>query len=197
MEIILASHNQHKMVEVKNMFNHDSVTILTLDQFPEIGDIEEKGKTFKENALIKARTVHKLLGRPAIGDDTGLEVDALGGAPGIYSARYAGDGVSYDDNVRKLLQEMSGIKIKDRTARFRTVAVYVDDRTELVSEGKIEGMITLKRKGSSGFGYDPVFFVPELNRTFAELSAEVKNKISHRGEAFQHLFKLLRVHLGK
>ncbi len=185
------------MVEIKNIFKHFSVTLLTLDQFSEIGEIKETGKTFKENALIKARTVHRLTGKAAIGDDTGLEVDALNETPGIYSARYAGENVTYEENVTKLLKEMSGIKMEDRTARFRTVAAYVDDSTELITEGKIEGIITFEKKGSSGFGYDPVFFVPELNCTFAELSGEDKNKISHRGEAFQNLSKLLRVHLEK
>ncbi|HDY75017.1 MAG TPA: XTP/dITP diphosphatase [Candidatus Marinimicrobia bacterium] len=191
MKIILASHNPHKVEEMKSVLRDLSVEIITLDDYPEVGDIKETGETLKENALLKARTVNRLTGLPAIGDDTGLEVDSLNGGPGVYSARYAGEDATYEDNVNKLLTEMSDISKNKRTARFRTVAAFVDGETELTSEGKIEGMITFEPKGKSGFGYDPLFFILEMNCTFAELSTEVKNKISHRGHALQNLHKQL------
>jgi XTP/dITP diphosphohydrolase len=191
MKIILASHNPHKVEEMKSVLRDLSVEIITLDDYPEVGDIKETGETLKENALLKARTVNRLTGLPAIGDDTGLEVDSLNGGPGVYSARYAGEDATYEDNVNKLLTEMSDISKNKRTARFRTVAAFVDGETELTSEGKIEGMITFEPKGRSGFGYDPLFFISEMNCTFAELSTEVKNKISHRGHALQNLHKQL------
>ncbi len=191
MKIILASHNPHKVEEMKSVLRDLSVEIVTLDDYPEVGDIEETGKTLEENALIKARTVNRITGLPAIGDDTGLEVDSLNGEPGVYSARYAGEHATYEDNVKKLLIEMLDIGENERSARFRTVAAFVDGETELTSEGKIEGMIAFEPKGTSGFGYDPLFYVPEMNCTFAELSAEEKNKISHRGYALQNLHKQL------
>ncbi len=191
MKIILASHNQHKVEEMKTVLRDLSVEIITLDDYPEVGDIEETGETLEENALLKARTVNRITGIPAIGDDTGLEVDSLDGGPGVYSARYAGEHATYEDNINKLLAEMSDMGENERTARFRTVAAFVDGETELTSEGKIEGMITFEPKGMFGFGYDPLFFIPEMNCTFAELSAEEKNKISHRGHALRNLYKHL------
>ncbi len=191
-KIILATHNLHKMEEMSDVLKDLAIDILTLEQFPNIEDIPETGETIKENALIKARTVNRLTGIPAIGDDTGLEVETLNGAPGVYSARYAGENASFEDNINKLLTEMK-IKV-DRNAQFRTVTVFVDGKDELIAEGKIDGLITKEPKGANGFGYDPVFYIPELKRTFAELSAEEKNKISHRGLALQKLCKLLSAH---
>lgn len=176
---------------MKTVLRDLSVEIITLDDYPEVGDIEETGETLEENALLKARTVNRITGIPAIGDDTGLEVDSLDGGPGVYSARYAGEHATYEDNINKLLAEMSDMGENERTARFRTVAAFVDGETELTSEGKIEGMITFEPKGMFGFGYDPLFFIPEMNCTFAELSAEEKNKISHRGHALRNLYKHL------
>lgn len=194
MKIILATHNLHKMEEMMDVLKDLNVNLLTLTEFPEIGEIPETGKTLEENALIKARTVNKITGIPAIGDDTGLEVDALNGAPGVYSARYAGENVTYMNNVKKLLLEMSDIE--NRQAKFRTVIAYVDDSHEILAEGDIHGEISNELKGKNGFGYDPVFYIPKLNRTFAELSSDEKNKISHRGNALQNLIKLLHAHWG-
>jgi len=194
MKIILASHNLHKMEEMKAALKDLHVEIKTLNDFPEIGDIPETGATLEENALLKARTVNKLTGLPAIGDDTGLEVDALAGAPGVYSARYAGENVTYEDNINKILDEMAHIHERERTASFCTVTAFVDGFDEITTSGKIEGMITKEPKGTSGFGYDPVFYIPEMKCTFAELSTEEKNKISHRGHALQKLSKLLSTH---
>jgi XTP/dITP diphosphohydrolase len=169
------------MEEMKAALKDLHFEIKTLNDFPEIGDIPETGATLEENALLKARTVNKLTGLPAIGDDTGLEVDALAGAPGVYSARYAGENVTYEDNINKILDEMAHIHEHERTARFCTVTAFVDGSDEITTSGKIEGMITKEPKGTSGFGYDPVFYIPEMKCTFAELSTEEKNKISHRG----------------
>ncbi len=192
MKIILATHNKHKMEEMKAVLKDFQVDVLTLDDFPEIGDIPETGETLEENALLKARIVNKLSGFPAVGDDTGLEVNALDGDPGVYSARYAGENVTYSDNVNKLLSEM--INKNDRSAQFRTITAFVDGKDEIIAEGKIDGLITKEQKGTHGFGYDPVFYIPELKRTFAELSTEEKNRISHRGLALQKLCKLLSAH---
>tara|TARA_B100000686_G_scaffold270118_1_gene286368 strand:+ start:83 stop:685 length:603 start_codon:yes stop_codon:yes gene_type:complete len=191
-DIVIATHNPDKKKEMLIALNDIEVNILSLDNFPEIGEIEETGSTLLENSLIKARTVFAKTGLPAIADDTGLEVDALNGAPGIYSARYAGINVSYEDNVRKLLSEMSSIEMESRTARFRTVISYHSLNKELWTDGVIEGSITKNPIGGKGFGYDPVFRVLKTGKTFAEMAKEEKNKISHRGVALNKMCKLLK-----
>ena len=163
-----------------------------VDPHGNIPEVEETGASFEENAYLKARTIAKITGLPSVADDTGLEVDALGGAPGIFSARYAGESCTYEDNVKKLLSELSGIATDRRTARFITVAVYVDKETELSAEGVVEGVITEKPEGFGGFGYDPVFSVLDMKKTYAELSDEEKNRVSHRGKAIRSLIKKLR-----
>tara|TARA_B100001559_G_scaffold62024_1_gene49918 strand:- start:435 stop:1037 length:603 start_codon:yes stop_codon:yes gene_type:complete len=194
-EIVIATHNPDKKKEMVVALCDLGVNILTLDNFPEIGEIEETGSTLLENSLIKARTVFAKTGIPTIADDTGLEVDALNGAPGIYSARYAGTNVTYEDNVRKLLTEMSSIDIKSRTARFKTVISFSYNNKELWTEGVIEGSITEHPIGEKGFGYDPVFRVIETGKTFAEMTKKEKNKISHRGVALKKMSKLLMENL--
>ena len=194
-EIVIATHNPDKKKEMVVALCDLGVDILTLDNFPEIGEIEETGSTLLENSLIKARTVFAKTGIPTIADDTGLEVDALNGAPGIYSARYAGTNVTYEDNVRKLLTEMSTIDMKSRTARFKTVISFSYNNKELWTEGVIEGSITENPIGEKGFGYDPVFRVAETGRTFAEMTKKEKNKISHRGVALKKMSKLLMENL--
>lgn len=147
-------------------------------------DVEETGETLEENALIKARAVVEATGLPAIADDTGLEVEALGGEPGVHTARFAGPHATYDENVARMLEVMEGVS--DRAARFRTVVALVfPDGVEVVSEGSIEGVITRSRRGSDGFGYDPVFEVE--GRTLAEMTAEEKNQLSHRARAIRGL----------
>ena len=148
--------------------------------------------TLLENSLIKARTVSAVTDKPAIADDTGLEVDALNGAPGIYSARYAGINVSYEDNVRKLLSEMSKFDMDSRTARFRTVVSFHSSNEELWTEGVIEGSITMNAIGKGGFGYDPVFRLRKTGKTFAEMTRKEKNRISHRGVALDKMCQLLK-----
>ena len=191
-DIVIATHNPDKKKEILIALRELGVNILFLDNFPEIGEIEETGSTLLENSLIKARTVSAITGKPAIADDTGLEVDALNGAPGIYSARYAGINVSYEDNVRKLLSEMSSTDMDSRTARFRTVVSFHSTNKELWTEGVIEGSITMSAIGTEGFGYDPVFRVEQTGKTFAEMTRREKNKISHRGVALEKMCKLLK-----
>ena len=191
MKIILATHNKDKEKELQSSLGQINIEICSLFDFPEIEDIEETGTTLLENSLLKSRTVFKETGIPAIADDTGLEVDFLNGAPGVYSARYAGNNVSYQDNVNKLLIELKGVPFEKRTARFRTVITYVDKNEELSTEGYIDGIISESMIGGDGFGYDPIFFVPDIGKTFAQLSSVEKNKISHRGIALKKLRKIL------
>ena len=171
---------------------YDAVQLDEIDPDNIIPEVEETGTTFKENALLKAQAIAKATGLPAIGDDTGLEVDALGGAPGIFSARYAGENCTYEDNVKKLLRELSDVADDRRTARFKTVAVYVHKETELSAEGVVEGVITEKEEGVGGFGYDPVFSVLDMKKTYAQLADEEKNRVSHRGKAIRSLIEKLR-----
>ena len=194
--IVLATHNRDKREELQEALSEFTVKILSLNDFPFIGEIEEVGQTLLENSMIKAKTVHNLTQLPVIADDTGLEVEALNGAPGIYSARYAGEDVTYEDNVNKLLAEMENIPLKNRKAQFRTVISFVDKDRELWTEGTIKGIIGETAKGKNGFGYDPVFFVPELEKTFSELSIGEKNKISHRGLAMKKFRILLREYIS-
>ena len=191
MKIILATHNRDKEKELQNSLQGINIEICSLFDFPEIGDIEETGATLLENSLLKARTVFNITGIPTIADDTGLEVDFLDGAPGVYSARYAGNNVSYQDNVNKLLIELDGVPHEKRKAKFRTVVTYIDKNDELWTEGHIDGIISESIIGDGGFGYDPIFFVPHIGKTFAELSSAEKNKISHRGIALQKLRNIL------
>jgi len=182
-------------VELQTLLRLSGCDVACLDKVDPHGNIpevEETGASFEENAYLKARTIAKITGLPSVADDTGLEVDALGGAPGIFSARYAGESCTYEDNVKKLLSELSVIATDRRTARFITVAVYVDKETELSAEGVVEGVITEKPEGFGGFGYDPVFSVLDMKKTYAELSDEEKNRVSHRGKAIRSLIKKLR-----
>ncbi len=191
MQIVLATHNRNKMKEMSAILGHLSVELLTLDAFPEIGDIPETGDTLKENAFIKAKTVHQLTGLSALADDTGLEVDALNGAPGIHSARYAGPDATFDDNCQKMLKEMSDIPEEKRTARFRTVIAFVSEGEKEWVEGVVEGQILEDKRGVGGFGYDPIFYYSPLNKSFAELDSEEKNSISHRGKALRNFSRIL------
>ena len=195
MKIVIATRNRHKAVELKTLLHgagYDAVQLDEIDPDGKISEVEETGTTFKENAFLKAQAIAKATGLPAIADDTGLEVDALEGAPGIFSARYAGENCTYEDNVKKLLRELSDIADDRRTARFKTVAVYVHKETELSAEGVVEGVITEKAEGVGGFGYDPVFSVLDMKKTYAQLADEEKNRVSHRGKAIRSLIEKLR-----
>ena len=195
MKIVIATRNRHKAVELKTLLHgagYDAVQLDEIDPDNKIPEVEETGTTFKENALLKAQAIAKATGLPAIGDDTGLEVDILGGAPGIFSARYSGENCTYEDNVKKLLRELSDVPDDRRTACFKTVAVYVHKETELSAEGVVEGVITEKEEGVGGFGYDPVFSVLDMKKTYAQLADEEKNRVSHRGKAIRSLIEKLR-----
>ena len=191
MKIVLSTHNRDKEKELQDSLRGLDVEIQTLSEYSNVGEIEETGTTLLENSLLKARTVFAKTGHPAIADDTGLEVDALDGGPGIYSARFAGLNATYEDNLNKLLSLIEDIPEEKRSARFRTVISFVDGDQEFWTEGHIDGRITEFPRGNAGFGYDPVFYIPQLEKTFAELSTEEKNKISHRGIALQKLRKIL------
>ena len=192
MKIVLATHNEDKCAEMTAILDELPIQLLSLEDFPEIGEIEENGSSLEENALIKARTVHSITKLLSWADDTGLEVDVLGGKPGVYSARYAGENCSYSDNVQKLLQDMENIPTDKRIAHFKTAIALVGENMELVSEGVVEGMITTKPKGVGGFGYDSVFYVLDKNKTYSEMKMTEKNQISHRGKAIQNMIKLLQ-----
>ncbi len=182
-KLVLATHNRDKVVELRESMHGLPIEILSLDHFSDAPEAEEDGDTLEANAVKKALIIHAHTHLPAVADDTGLMVDALNGAPGVYSSRYAGPQATYADNVQKLLRALKDVPAIQRTAEFRTVmALALSGKTYLV-EGKCRGRITLAPQGSNGFGYDPVFFVPELNKTFAELTLAEKNQISHRGKA--------------
>jgi len=191
-ELVLATRNRHKGEELAALLGDLGITIRTLDEFPDAPEVVEDGDTCEANAVKKARAIADFTGLPAVADDTGLEVDALGGRPGIYAARYAGEDATYEDNCRKLLRELMGVPREQRTARFLTVAAIAlpSDGTR-VAQGTLEGVIAEEASGTLGFGYDPVFLIPELGKTLAQLSADQKNTISHRAKAFAKMREIL------
>ncbi len=192
-ELVLATRNPDKARELATLLSDMGIRIRTLADFPEAPEVEEDGDTCRDNAIKKAVTIAKVTGVVAVADDTGLEVDALDGRPGVHAARYAGEGATYEDNWRKLLKELSGVPTEKRRARFITVAAIAKPGGEVeVAEGMLEGQITEVPIGEKGFGYDPVFLVPTLGKTLAELNAEEKNSISHRARAFRKAKDLLR-----
>ena len=191
---ILASSNKHKLEEIQEILKAFDFELLTLAEVG-LGDLEiiEDGETFEANSYIKAKTVMDLKHMITIADDSGLEVDYLGGAPGVYSARYAGEHVSYADNNKKLLEALNGVPSEARSARFVTVITMLFENGEkIVARGEVSGIIGTELKGNSGFGYDPLFYVPEIGKTFAECTSEEKNKLSHRANALVKLRALLR-----
>jgi len=192
-KFVLASNNKGKLREFNDMFSRMSINVLPRSEF-NIEEVEETGLSFVENAILKARNAALHSGLPAIADDSGIEVDALQGAPGIYSARFAGVGASDADNLKKLLDELKGVPTEKRTARFQCLLVYMrhaNDPTPVICQGTWEGVILEAPQGENGFGYDPVFFVPEQNCSSAQLDADVKNSMSHRGKALQLLSRQL------
>lgn len=192
--VVLATGNQGKVKELARMLAPIQMTVVPQSEY-QVEDVPETGTTFVENAIIKARHAAKITGLPAIADDSGLAVDFLNGAPGIYSARYSGDQATDASNINKLLRELADIPEPERTARFICVLVFMrhaDDPTPIICQGEWAGRITEKPSGSEGFGYDPVFWVEQHQCTSAELSSEQKNAISHRGLALQQLLNQLR-----
>ena len=182
-KLILASRNKDKIEEMRSLVSGLGVEVLSALDFPHLEDVEEDQPTLEGNALKKARYVFNETGIPSLSDDTGLEVEALGGAPGVHTARYAGENASYQDNVDKLIKEMGGKK--NRSAQFRSVLALVDNNQELTFEGVCSGNILDEEKGNEGFGYDPVFQPEGFNKSFAEMDSIIKNEISHRGRAIQ------------
>ena len=192
-ELVLATRNRHKGEELAALLGDLGITIRTLDEFPDAPDVVEDGETCEANAIKKARAIAEFTGLPAVADDTGLEVDALGGRPGIYAARYAGEDATYEDNCRKLLRELAGVPRERRTARFLTVAALALPSDGVrVAQGTLDGVIAEEASGTLGFGYDPVFLIPELGKTLAQLSADQKNTISHRAKAFAKMREIVR-----
>ena len=191
-KIVLATNNLDKLAEMNNVLSDLGLDLLTLNQFPEIGEIQETGITLLENSFIKARTVFNMTGLASLADDTGLEVDALNGAPGVFSSRYAGENVSYEENVKKILDDLKDVPFGKRSARFKTVISFVTSSTELSTDGVLTGMIATEQKGSNGFGYDPVFLVNSLGQTLAEISPSKKNEISHRAIALRKMKDIIK-----
>jgi XTP/dITP diphosphohydrolase len=189
--LLIATRNPGKFKEISDILKDLPVHIVSLMEYPEIPEIVEDGATLEENALKKARMLYRETKIPALADDTGLEVYALGMAPGVRAARYAGENVSYDDNNRKLLSELSAMDATDRRARFRTVAAFVACDYEITVDGICSGKIASGLRGKGGFGYDPLFIPDGYKITYAEMSMEEKNKTSHRACAFNEMKKVL------
>ncbi len=184
MKLVIATRNRGKAGEIAALLEGTGAEAVTLNEYPFLVLPPETGRSFRENALIKARFVSEAAGLPALADDSGLEVDALSGAPGIFSARYAGEGATDEENYRKLLSALKGVPEGQRTARFRCAVAFAEPGIgEEVFEGEFEGAIAAEPRGSGGFGYDPVFIVPGTGLTVAELPPGEKDKISHRARA--------------
>lgn len=192
--VVLASGNKGKLREINQLLEGLHISAVPQTQLGVTDDVEETGLTFVENAIIKARHAAQLTGLPAIADDSGIEVDALQGAPGIYSARYSGVGASDEQNLNLLLDNLQDVPEAQRTARFQCLMVYMrhpKDPTPIICQGTWEGRILLEPVGENGFGYDPVFYVPGEDCSAAQLGSEVKNRLSHRGQALRRLLEAL------
>ena len=193
-KIVLASGNKGKVREFNQLFAELDIEVVPQTEFG-VPEAEETGLTFVENAIIKARNAAAHTGLPAIADDSGIEVDVLNGAPGIYSARYSGPGATDEANCQKMLKEMQGVSEEARSARFQCLLVLMEhdkDPTPIICQGTWEGQITTVPQGENGFGYDPVFYVPQHHCTAAQLGSDVKNRLSHRGQALQKLLAAMR-----
>lgn len=190
-QIVVATMNPGKVREIKQILGNIPVELFSLSEIfgDKIIEIQESGRTYFENALQKAETVARLTGKYVIADDSGLEVDFLNGEPGVHSSRFAGENATDDENIEKLLELLKEVPQAERTARFRCVALFYDDRERVIlsADGVCEGSIVTEKRGEGGFGYDPVFVPEGYSRTFAELPISVKNKISHRAKAFKNL----------
>lgn len=180
MIIVSATKNDHKLKEIQDILSGLPVKVLSLEDFPSLFLPAECGKSYEENALLKARQVHFFTGFPALSDDTGIEVEALGGRPGIFSSRYAG---SDRERRRKLLQELQGMSWEKRKAKFVCAVAFVSSQGERVFRAEVSGFIAFEERGTNGFGYDPLFFLPQVGRTYGEMTEEEKNKLSHRFHA--------------
>jgi XTP/dITP diphosphohydrolase len=205
MKIVLATNNKHKIKEIKDILFDPKLEILTLNDFPDFPKIEETGKTLEENAILKAKAIYRVASLTtsqltkliSLADDSGLEVDALDGAPGVFSSRFAGEHCSYKDNNVKLLSLMENIPWEKRGATFVCVVAIAKDLENIKTvRGEVRGIIAHEEKGENGFGYDPVFYLPELGKTFAQLPFKEKNKRSHRALAFRKAKELIQKDFG-
>ena len=197
MKLVLATKNRHKIEEMTAILMGLDVEIITKDAYPDFPDVDETGATLEENAILKAKAIYEFTGLPSMADDSGLEVDALDGIPGVNSARYAGPGCTYADNNAKLLKALEGVPDEERTARFRCViAICFDKGITRLAEGRVEGQITTDIRGRQGFGYDPLFLIPHLGLTFAEMPPDRKNSMSHRGRAVKKAREVVEDYLS-
>ncbi len=195
-DLVLATKNPGKVEELKALLADMDVNVLSLRDFAVMPEIEETGNTFAENAEIKATTVARITGKLTLADDSGLEVDALGGQPGVLSSRFGGPGASDRDKYLRILELLDGVPDEKRTARFRAaVAIATPQGETVIVEGTCEGRIADKPSGEGGFGYDPIFYIPEVGLTMAEVPSDVKNRISHRAKAMQSATRILRHYL--
>ncbi len=195
-EIVLATRNDNKIKEIVSLLQDMGIRFLSLKDFPSSPPISEAATSFAENALLKASTVSQLTGKPALADDSGLEVDFLQGRPGVLSARYAGEGATDEENNRRLLEELKEVPMPLRGAAFKcTLALVSPSQKKEIVEGECRGIIALEPQGKNGFGYDPLFYLPQFNKTFAELPLKVKNQVSHRAQAVTKLRELLSKYL--
>lgn len=192
-QVVIATRNQGKVREFNMMFQQLGWEAVSIADFPDVPEVVEDGETFEANARKKAETVSRFLQMPAVGDDSGLEVDALGGKPGVYSARFAGEKATDEENWQKLLQELQDVPNERRTARFRCALAFARPGEEtILAHGRCEGAILREPAGTNGFGYDPVFFLPDRLCTMAQVDPSVKNKISHRANALHNLVEQIR-----
>lgn len=192
-KIVLATRNKGKISEFAGLFAPLGWEVVSVADFPEAPEVQENGTTFEQNAIKKAATIASVLGMTALADDSGLEVDALEGRPGVYSARYAGEQATDEENWRKLLAELHDVPMAKRTARFRCVLALIEPGKEpIVASGACEGIILREPAGTNGFGYDPVFFLPQRLCTMAQLDKQEKNKLSHRAVAMNNLMEKIR-----
>lgn len=190
--IVLATRNEGKIQELDRMLRDQGIQVKGLKDYPDCPDVEEDGETFEQNAAKKAETISKIIGLPTLADDSGLEVDALDGEPGVYSARFAGPRATDEENIQKLLERLKGIPTENRHARFRCALAYAaPGRETWACEGRCEGIISLEPQGNGGFGYDPIFYLPKLEKTMAQLTKSEKNEISHRGKAVRQFVEAL------
>ena len=196
-ELLVGTRNRHKAAEIRRLIFDLSVEVLDLSAFQELPDVAEEGETFEENAVAKAAAFARMTGLATIADDSGLEVDALGGRPGIYSARFAGPSATDDANNNLLLEMLKSTQAYERTARYRcAIAFATPEQSVFCCEGSVEGVIADGLYGTNGFGYDPLFFVPEYGATFGVLASEIKDRISHRSRALTQFRRLLADYLS-
>jgi len=191
-ELIIASNNTHKIVEISKILSEQNIKLFSLKDFPDFPEVEETGETLRDNALIKAKAIYEKFGKASLADDTGLFVDALNGEPGVYSARYSGENATYEDNCKKLLENLKNVEGKERTAEFNsTLCLYISETEHYFFEGIVKGRIIKQSKGANGFGYDPLFIPRGFDKTYAEMPDEQKNTLSHRALALKKFKKFL------